>query len=65
MTARVANRAGHKLVQLIYAMLTQGEEQTDRGQVYCEERYRQRVVAQRPSACAATPAAGGALATPA
>jgi transposase len=32
-------------VRLIYAMLTKGEEYTDRGQAYYDERYRQRVVA--------------------
>ena len=37
--------AAHKLARLIYAMLTKGEEYTDRGQAYYEERYRQRVVA--------------------
>lgn len=36
--------AAHKLARLIYAMLTQGQEYTDRGQVYYEERYRQRVL---------------------
>jgi hypothetical protein len=37
--------AAHKLARLIYAMLTKGEEYTDRGQAYYEERYRQRVAA--------------------
>jgi transposase len=37
--------AAHKLARLIYAMLTKGQEYTDRGQAYYEERYRQRVVA--------------------
>ena len=36
--------AAHKLARLIYAMLTKGEEYTDRGQDYYEERYRQRVL---------------------
>jgi len=36
--------AAHKLARLIYAMLTNGEEYTDRGQDYFEERYRQRVL---------------------
>lgn len=36
--------AAHKLARLIYAMLTQGQEYTDRGQDYFEERYRQRVL---------------------
>ena len=33
-----------KLARLIYAMLTKGEEYTDAGQDYFEERYRQRVL---------------------
>jgi transposase len=37
--------AAQKLARLIYAMLTKGEEYTDRGQAYYEERYRQRVLA--------------------
>ncbi len=36
--------AAHKLARLIYAMLTNGQEYTDRGQDYFEERYRQRVL---------------------
>ena len=36
--------AAHKLARLIYAMLTHGQEYTDRGQDYFEERYRQRVL---------------------
>ena len=36
----------HKLARLIYAMLTKGEEYTDQGQAYYEERYRERVVRQ-------------------
>ena len=36
--------AAHKLARLIYAMLTKGQEYTDQGQDYCEERYRQRVL---------------------
>ncbi len=35
----------HKLARLIYAMLTKGEEYTDQGKAYYEERYRERVVA--------------------
>lgn len=45
--------AAHKLARLIYAMLTNGQEYTDRGQDYFEERYRQRVLhnlAQRAKA---------------
>jgi|GEM_PF-2316556 len=34
----------HKLALLIYAMLTNGEEHTDAGQDYFEERYRERVL---------------------
>lgn len=34
----------HKLVRLIYTMLTKGTEYTDQGQDYFEERYRQRVL---------------------
>ena len=37
--------AAHKLARLIYAMLTKGEEYTDQGQAYYEERYRQLVIA--------------------
>ena len=36
--------AAHKLARLIYTMLTKGQEYTDRGQEYYEERYRQRVL---------------------
>lgn len=36
--------AAHKLARLIYAMLTKGEEYTDAGQDYFEERYRERVL---------------------
>jgi len=35
--------AAHKLARLIYTMLTKGEEYTDQGQDYFEERYRERV----------------------
>ena len=49
MTARMdkpkaVTAAAHKLARLIYAMLSRGEEYTDRGQEYFEERYRQRVL---------------------
>jgi transposase len=37
--------AAHKLARLVYMMLTKGQEYTDAGQQYYEERYRQRVVA--------------------
>ena len=36
--------AAHKLARLIYTMLTKGQEYTDQGQAYYEERYRQRVL---------------------
>ena len=42
---KAVTAAAHKLARLIYAMLTKGEECTDRGQACCDERYRQRVVA--------------------
>jgi transposase len=38
--------AAHKLARLIYTMLTRGEEYTDRGQDYYEERYRERALRQ-------------------
>jgi transposase len=38
--------AAHKLARLIYTMLTKGEDYTDQGQDYYEERYRQRVLYQ-------------------
>lgn len=34
----------HKLARLIYTMLAKGEEYTDQGQAYYEERYRERVL---------------------
>jgi transposase len=36
--------AAHKLARLIYSMLTKGQEYTDQGQAYYEERHRQRVL---------------------
>ena len=42
--AKAVTAAAHKLARLIYAMLTHGQEYTDRGQDYFEERYRQRVL---------------------
>jgi hypothetical protein len=36
--------AAHKIARLIYTMLTKGEEYTDQGQEYFEERYRERVL---------------------
>jgi hypothetical protein len=43
---RAVAAAAHKLARLIYTMLTRGEEYTDQGQAYCEERYRDRVLRQ-------------------
>ena len=39
---KAVTAAAHKLARLIYTMLTKGEEYTDQGQDYFEERYRQR-----------------------
>ena len=36
--------AAHKIARLIYLMLTKGQENTDQGQDYYEERYRERVL---------------------
>lgn len=41
--AKAVTAATQKLARLIYTMLTKGEEYTDQGQAYYEERYRQRV----------------------
>jgi hypothetical protein len=38
--------AAHKLARMIYTMLTKGEEYTDQGQDYYEQRYRERVMRQ-------------------
>lgn len=43
---KAVTAAAHKLARLIYTMLTKGEEYTDQGQDYYEERYRERVVRQ-------------------
>ena len=43
---KAVTATAHKLARLIYAMLTKGEEYTDQGQAYYEERYRERVVRQ-------------------
>ena len=43
---RLAAAAAHKLARLIYTMLAKGEEYTDQGQAYYEERYRERVLRQ-------------------
>jgi transposase len=41
---KAVTAAAHKLARLTYLMLTRGEEYTDQGQQYFEERYRERVV---------------------
>jgi transposase len=41
---KAVTAAAHKLARLIYTMLTKGQEYTDKGQDYYEERYRQRVM---------------------
>ena len=41
---KAVTAAAHKLARLIYTMLTKGQEYTDQGQAYYEERYRQRVL---------------------
>lgn len=41
---KAVTATAHKLARLIYAMLTKGQEYTDQGQDYFEERYRQRVI---------------------
>jgi transposase len=43
---KAVTAAAHKLARLIYVMLTRGEEYTDQGQQYYEQRYRERVVRQ-------------------
>lgn len=40
---KAVTAAAHKLARLIYTMLTKGEEYTDQGQNYYEERYQERV----------------------
>lgn len=42
---KAATAAAHKLARLINTMLTKGQEYTDQGQAYYEERHRQRVIA--------------------
>lgn len=37
-------RPARKLARLIYTLLTKGEEYTNQGQAYYEERYRERVL---------------------
>lgn len=41
---KAVTAAAHKLARLIYTMLTKGQEYTDRGQDYYEERYRERIL---------------------
>ncbi len=41
---KAVTAAAHKLARLICTMLTKGEQYTDKGQDYFEERYRQRVL---------------------
>ncbi len=43
---KAVTAAAHKLARLIYTMLTKGEEYTNQSRDY-EERYRERVLAQR------------------
>jgi transposase len=43
---KAVTAAAHKLARLVYIMLTRGQEYTDQGQQYFEERYRERVVRQ-------------------
>jgi transposase len=42
--AKAVTAAAHKLARLIYLMITKGEQYVDQGQLYYEERYRERVV---------------------
>ena len=44
--SKAVTAAAHKLARLIYTMLTKGEEHTNNGQNYYEERYRERVLRQ-------------------
>ncbi len=44
--AKAVTATAHKLARLVYTMLTKGEEYTDQGQDYYEERYRARVLRQ-------------------
>ena len=41
---KAVTAAAHKIARLIYTMLTRGQEYTDQGQDYYEERYRERVL---------------------
>ena len=42
--AKAVTAAAHNLARLIYLMITQGQEYVDQGQLYNEERYRERLV---------------------
>lgn len=42
--AKAVTAAAHKLARLFYALLTKGQEYVDQGQLYYEERYKQRVI---------------------
>jgi len=41
---KAVTAAAHKLARLIYTMRTKGEEYTNQGRDYYEERYRERVL---------------------
>lgn len=41
---KAVTAAAHKLARLIYTMLTKGQDYTDQGQDYYEQRYRERVL---------------------
>jgi transposase len=41
---KAVTAAAHKLARMVYLMLTRGQEYVDQGQLYYEERYRERVV---------------------
>ena len=41
---KAVTAAAHKLARLIYTMLTKGEQYTDLGQHYYEQRYRERLL---------------------
>lgn len=42
--AKAVTAAAHKLARLIYSLPSKGQEYTDQGLAYYEERYRQRVL---------------------
>lgn len=45
---KAVTAAAHKLARLVYKMLTRGQEYTEQGQDYYEERYRERVLRALP-----------------